>query len=311
MTGHPPLREALDDYLSLRRALGFKLATAGRVLGQFIDYLDAQHATTVTVEDALAWATLPSGGSTTWHAIRLSMVRGFAVYLHSLDAAVPVPAADLLRHGPDRATPYLYCDTEIRALITAAGRLQPGFRAATYQTLIGLLAVSGVRISEAIALDTDDLDTTGGQLLIRQTKFGKDRLVPLHPSTTQTLAEYRNRRDQQHPYPRCPALLVSTTGTRLHHSNVSLVFARLTGQAGIIRRSATCRPRIHDLRHSFAVATVLDWYRTGADVPAMMPRLATYMGHTDPKHTFWYLSAAPELMALAGQRLDAHLAGRS
>jgi integrase/recombinase XerD len=311
MTGHPPLRDALDDYLCLRRALGFKLATAGRVLGQFVDYLDARHATTVTVEDALAWATLPAGGSTTWPAIRLSMVRGFAVYLHSLDAAVPMPPADLLRHGPDRATPYLYSDTEIRALITAAGTLQPGFRAATYQTLIGLLAVSGVRISEAIALDTDDLDTTGGQLLLRQTKFGKDRLVPLHPSTTEVLLRYRDLRDQQHPNLRCPALLVSTAGTRLHHSNVSLVFARLTGQAGIIRRSATCRPRIHDLRHSFAVATVLDWYRTGADVPAMMPRLSTYLGHTDPKHTFWYLSAAPELMALAGQRLDAHLAGRS
>jgi integrase/recombinase XerD len=311
MTGHPPLRAALGDYLSLRRALGFKLATAGRVLGQFIDYLDGQHATTVTVEDALAWATLPAGGSTTWHAIRLSMVRGFTVYLHSLDAAVPVPPADLLRHGPDRATPYLYSNTEIRALITAAGGLQPGFRAATYQTLIGLLAVSGIRISEAIALDTDDLDTTSGQLLLRQTKFGKDRLVPLHPSTTETLAGYRNRRGQEHPRPRCPALLISTAGTRLHHSNVSLVFARLTGQAGIVRRSATCRPRIHDLRHGFAVATLLDWYRTGADVPAMMPRLATYMGHSDPKHTFWYLSAAPELMALAGQRLDAHLAGRS
>jgi integrase len=311
MTGHPPLRDALDDYLCLRRALGFKLATAGRVLGQFVDYLDARHATTVTVEHALAWATLPAGGSTTWPAIRLSMVRGFAVYLHSLDAVVPVPPADLLRHGPDRATPYLYSDTEIRALITAAGTLQPGFRAVTYQTLIGLLAVSGCRISEAIALDTDDLDTTGGQLLLRQTKFGKDRLVPLHPSTTETLLRYRDLRDQQHRHLRCPALLISTAGTRLHHSNVSLVFARLTGQAGIVRRSATCRPRIHDLRHSFAVATVLDWYRTGADVPAMMPRLATYLGHIDPKHTFWYLSAAPELMALAGQRLDAHLAGRS
>jgi integrase len=249
MTGHPPLREALGDYLCLRRALGFKLATAGRLLGQFIDYLDDQDATTVTVEDALDWATLPAGGSTTWHAIRLSMVRGFAVYLHSLDAAVTVPPADLLRHGPDRVTPYLYSDSEIRALIAAAGTLQPEFRAVTYQTLIGLLAVSGCRISEVIALDTDDLDTTGGQLLVRQTKFGKDRLVPLHPSTTRTLVGYRNLRDQAHPHPRCPALLVSTTGTRLQHSNVSLVFARLTGQAGIIRRSATCRPRIHDLRH--------------------------------------------------------------
>ncbi len=312
MTGRASLGEELQQYLLLRRALGFKLKTAGRLLGQFVDYLDAQHATTVTVEDALAWATLPADTSRTWHAIRLSMVRGFAVYLHSLDPEVAVPPADLLRHGNDRVTPYLYSDTEIRALVAAAGVLRPAFRAATYQTLIGLLAASGIRISEAIALDTDDLDPAdGGQLLVRCTKFGKDRLVPLHPSTTRALVDYRTLRDQRHPHPRCPALLVSTVGTRLHHSNIGLIFNRLTAQAGIARRSATCRPRIHDVRHSFAVASLTDWYRTGADVPALMPRLATYLGHTDPKNTFWYLSAAPELMALAGQRLDVHLAGRS
>lgn len=312
MTGHPSLREAVQQYLSLRRALGFKLKTTGRLLGQFVDYLQAQRATTLTVEHALAWATLPAGASTTWHAIRLSMVRGFAAYLHGLDATAAVPPADLLRHGNDRVTPYLYSDIEIRALLTAAGTLRPAFRAATYQALIGLLATSGIRIGEAIALDTNDLDPAdGGQLLVRRTKFGKDRLVPLHPSTTQALTEYLTLRDQRHPHPRWPALLVSTVGTRLHHSNIGLVFNRLTAQAGITRRSATCRPRIHDVRHSFAVATLTDWYRTGADVPALMPRLATYLGHTDPKNTFWYLSAAPELMALAGQRLDAHLAGRS
>jgi integrase len=312
MTSQLLLRDVLGEYLLLRRALGFKLKTAGRLLGQFVDYLDAQHATTVTVDHALAWATLPGEGSTTWHAIRLSAVRGFAIYLHSLVSTVAVPPADLLRHGNDRVTPYLYSDAEIRALIGAAGALRPEFRAATYQTLIGLLAASGIRIGEAIALDTDDLDTAdGGQLLVRRTKFGKDRLVPLRPSTTRALLDYRNLRDKRHPRPRCPALLVSTVGTRLHHSNIGLVFNRLTAQAGITRRSATCRPRIHDVRHSFAVATLTDWYRTGADVQAMMPRLATYLGHTDPKNTFWYLSTAPELMALAGQRLDAHLAGRS
>lgn len=312
MTAHPPLRQALDEYLNLRRVLGFKLAATGRLLGQFLDYLDARQATTFTVAHALAWATSPSSASSTWHAMRLSMARGFAVYLHSLDASVVVPPADLLRHGNDRATPYLYSDAEIRALITAAGRLQPEFRAATYQTLIGLLAATGLRISEAIALDTDDLDPAdGGHLLVRQTKFGKDRLVPLHPSTTRALVDYLNQRARQHPQPRCPALLVSTVGTRLHHSNIGLVFNRLTTQVGIVRRSANCRPRIHDVRHSFAVATLTDWYRNGDDVPAMLPRLATYLGHTDPKNTFWYLSAAPELMALAGQRLDGHLAGRS
>ena len=309
MTG-PGLREVLDQYLALRRALGFKLKTSGRLLGQFVDHLDAQGTTTFSVADAVAWATLPGGASSTWHAIRLSMVRGFAAYLHGLDPTVAVPPADLLRHGNDRVTPYLYSDAEIRALITAAGALRPAFRALTYQTLIGLLVASGIRIGEAIALDTDDLDPAdGGQLLIRNTKFGKDRLVPLHPSTTRALVDYLTLRDQRHP--QCPALLVSIVGTRLHHSNIGLVFNRLTAQTGITRRSATCRPRIHDVRHSFAVATLTDWYRTGADVPALMPRLATYLGHTDPKNTFWYLSAAPELMALAGQRLDTHLAGRS
>jgi integrase/recombinase XerD len=311
MSGHPPLRDALADYLTLRRALGFKLANAGRLLGQFVEYLDRHEAPTPTIAHALAWATLPLTASTTWPAIRLGAVRGFVTYLHSLDATVPVPPADLLRHGSDRATPYLYSDAQIRALITATGGLQPPFRAATYQTLIGLLVVSGIRIGEAIALDTDDLDVTSGLLVLRHTKFGKTRLVPLHPSTTRALTEYLNLRDQEHPHPRCSALLVSTAAARLHHANVSLVFARLTRQAGIIPRSAACRPRIHDVRHSFAVATVLDWYRTGADVPAMMPHLATYLGHTDPKNTFWYLSAAPELMALAAERLDAHLAGPS
>jgi len=147
--------------------------------------------------------------------------------------------------------------------------------------------------------------------VVRHTKFDKSRLVPLHPTTMRALTSYLDLRDQTHPHPASPALLVGTTGARLHHANIALTFARLARQAGITPRSATCRPRIHDLRHSFAVATVLDWYRTEADVAAMLPRLATYLGHTGPKHTFWYLSAAPELMALAGQRLDAHLAGRA
>src|SRR6266545_5710975 len=254
MSAHPPLRDALADYLALRRALGFKLANAARLLGQFVDYLH--------------------------------------------------------RHGPDRATPYLYSDHEIRALIDAAGGLRPRLRAATYQTLIGLLAVSGIRVGEAIALDTTDLDVDQGLLVVRHTKFDKSRLVPLHPTTVRALTGYLDLRDQAHPQPASPALLVGTTGARLHHANVGLTFARLGRQAGITPRSAACRPRIHDLRHSFAVATMLDWYRTDADVPAMLPRLATYLGHTDPKHTFWYLSAAPELLALAGQRLDAHLAGQ-
>ena len=311
MSTQPVLRDALSEYLALRRAVGFKLASAGRLLGQFVDYLDEHGAGTPTTDDALAWANLPAGASSNWRAIRLSVVRGFARYLHSLDATVAVPSADLLRYGPDRATPYLYADAELRHLLAAAGELRPRFRAATYQTLIGLLATCGLRVSEAIALNTTDLDRAEALLVIRETKFAKSRLVPLHSTTTARLAAYSTLRDQTHGHPLCPALLLSGAGTRLHHSNVSLTFARLAQRVGITRRSAACRPRLHDLRHTFAVATVLDWYRTGADVPALLPRLATYLGHTDPKHTYWYLTAAPELMALAGQRLDAYLADRS
>ncbi len=301
----PRLRDALGDYLDLRRALGFRLVNAGRLLGQFAGYLEAHGADTVTAEHALAWATRPPGASVHWHAIRLSVVRGFAAYLHSLDPAAEVIPVGQFRPGVCRATPYLYSDAEIGALIKAAA----GLRAATYQTLISLLAVSGIRIGEAIGLDDADFDAGRELLVIRNAKYGKHRLVPLHPSTTRALTRYAQLRRQAHPRPGSPALLVSTAGTRLLHSNIGLTFARLAEQARLTRRSVSCRPRVHDLRHSFAVKTVLGWYRDGADIAALMPRLSTYLGHTDPQHTFWYLSAAPELMALAGQRLETHLAG--
>src|SRR6266480_110303 len=268
-TSRSPLRDALGDYLSLRRALGFQLASAGRLLGQFVGYLEAHGMDAVTTEHALAWATLPAGASAHWQAIRLSVVRGFAAYLHSID-----PSAEVIPVG-----------------------------------LISLLAVTGIRIGEAIGLDDEDFDVGRELLVVRHGKYGKHRLVPLHPSAVRALARYAEFRRHAQPRPASPALFLSTAGTRLWHSNIGLTFARLAGRAGITRRSPSCRPRIHDVRHSFAVATVLGWYRDGADIPALMPRLSTYLGHTDPQHTFWYLSAAPELMALAGQRLEAHLAG--
>ena len=302
------LRSALVDYLSLRRALGFRLANADRLLGQFVGYLEQGGIDSVTTEQALTWAMLPAGASAHWWAIRIGVVRGFATFLHGLDSSVEVPPAGLIRAaGPCRATPYLYSEAEIRSLIQAAGALRPGPRAATYQSLISLLAISGIRIGEAIALDDADLDLDRELLVVRNTKFNKHRLVPLHPSATRALTGYRHLRQHAHPRPASPALFLSGAGTRLWHSNINLTFAQLLERVGLTRRSASCRPRIHDLRHSFAVATLLRWYRDGADIPALMPRLSTYLGHSDPQHTFWYLSAAPELMALAGNRLQAHL----
>jgi site-specific recombinase XerD len=305
-----PLRQALIDYLSIRRALGTKLERAEKLLAQFVTYLEARQVATVTIEDALAWATSPKGTSAWWWALRMSPVRGFATYLRTVDGCAEVPPVGLIAHGRHRATPYLYSDTDICALVKAAAGLTRRLSAATYPALIRVLAVTGMRIGEAIALDTDDLDDYLGVLTVREGKFGKSRLLPLHPSSTTGLRQYLQTRNRLRPNRTSDALFISSTGTRLSYIAVHRTFRHLTRQAGLDARSAACRPRIHDLRHSFAVATLLDWYRQDADVQALLPRLSTYLGHADPKHTFWYLSAAPELLTLAGQRLDAHLAGQ-
>ncbi len=306
------LEQALADYLRIRRALGFKLERAERLLAQFVAYLHDHNAEVPTIEDALAWATSPAAATPRWWAHRLSTVRGFAVHLHALDPRVEVPPPGLLRSGPRRAIPYLYSQADITALVHAAGTLPRPLGAATYQTLIGLLAVTGMRVGEAIRLDRDDLDADhDGLLRVRDSKFGKSRLLPLHPSTVTALRAYLQVRDELLPAPASSALLLSTAGTRLGYNNVWRTFHRLVHQAGITARSASRQPRIHDLRHSFAVRTMLDWYARGADVQALLPRLSTYLGHADPKHTYWYLSAAPELLALAAHRLDAHRAGQA
>jgi len=300
------LRQALADYLAVRRSLGYKLARPEKLLGQFITYLEDQGAATVTTDHALAWAILP-GGDANWHAHRLSVVRGFAAYLRTIDPSAQVPPAGLIPARPRRATPYLYSGADITALIAAAASLRSRLRVATYQVLIGLLAVTGMRVGEAIRLDRGDLDLAGGVVTVRQSKFGKTRLLPLHPTAVTALRGYLRLRDRLHPQPGTAAVFISPAGTRLLYCNVHATWKLLVASAGLKPRSAACRPRIHDLRHSFAVASLLDAYAAGQDGQARLALLSTYMGHTDPSHTYWYLSAAPELLALAGQRLEDHL----
>jgi integrase/recombinase XerD len=303
-----PLHTALADYLRIRRALGFTLDHPGRYLAQFVDYLDAHAATTVTVEHALAWAMRPGCGAA-WQAQRLAMVRGFATYLHTIDPATQIPPPGLLRGRWPRATPYLYSAADVAALLRAAAVLRSPLRVATYQTLIGLLAATGIRVGEAIAADRDDLDLQRDTLLIRDAKYGKQRLLPLHPSTPAAVSDYLTLRGRLMPTATNPALLISQRGTRLLYSQVRCTFLRLVDHAGLPVRSGRCRPRIHDLRHSFAVSTLLDWYRDHADVPALLPSLSTYLGHANPRDTYWYLSAAPELLALAADRLGTRQEG--
>jgi len=298
------LRAELDRYLTIRRALGFKLRRAELLLSDFVDYLDAAGIDSITTDVAFAWASLPRNGSSGWWGHRLSVVRAFARHLHAIDPIHEVPPTGLLPAKTHRATPYLYSDTDIAALMTAARQLRSPLRAATFETLVGLLAVSGLRIGEALRLDRGDVDLALGVVRIRETKFGKSREVPLHPSTVEALVAYAHRRDQLCPRPREQAFFVSTAGARLLYCNAHLAWQGLVRSAGLQPRSTTCRPRPHDVRHSFAVRTLLGWYRDGADVAARMPLLSTYLGHVHPGNTYWYLSAAPELLTLVADRLE-------
>ena len=237
----------------------------------------------------------------------MEAVRGFAAFLHAHDPAHEIPPPGLFPRRRLRAVPYLYSPADIAALQAAAGRLRGPLRAETYTVLIALLAVTGLRISEALALDDGDIDTGEGMLLVRQDKAQSFRLVPLHPTALAALAGYRHRRDQAFPGRAATAVLASRTGDRLTYNAVHKTFTGLAAAAGLGPRTGRCRPTIHGLRHSFAVNMLAGWYRDGADVPARLPWLSTVMGHSGPASTYWYVSASPELMALAAQRLQAHV----
>jgi integrase len=300
------LRAAAGQYLAMRRSLGFKLTTQGRHLMRFVGYCEARGAEHITTELALAWATQTSRGSSdeVYWSRRLMVVRIFARHMAALDPATEVPPEDVLPHHYRRIAPYLYSPGEITALMAAAGRLTPPLRAATWQTLIGLLAVTGMRKSEACHLDRDQVDLVAGVLTIADSKFGKSRQLFLHPTAVTALRGYQLRRHRWCPVPAAPSFFISTRGTRLDEHNLTHTFARLLDEAGIAAPPGRRRPRIHDLRHSFTVASLLDFYRDGGDVQARLPLLSTWLGHVDPKSTYWYLQAVPELLALAAGRLE-------
>jgi integrase/recombinase XerD len=298
------MSQAVDDYLALRRALGFKLTRHGRLLPDLIAYLDAAGETTVSTRLALEWATQPAGHPQEW-AVRLSIARGFARYLRALDGRAEVPPADLLPRCRRRPAPYLYSDVEIAALLAATETLRFPLTRATYRTLIGLLAVSGMRVGEAIGLDRSDVDPAAGCVTVRGGKPGASRELPQHDSTLRALEEYCRVRDQRWPCPSSPAFFLSTAGTRLFYANVYKTFRGLLAEAGLRPRvGGDGGPRIHSLRHTFAVSTLSDGYRADVDVPALMPRLASYLGHAAPACSYWYLQATPELLQLAAERLE-------
>lgn len=296
------LRKAMQDYLSVRRALGYKLEREGMLLPDFVAYLDRQRSPFITTELAFRWASQSADASAYWWARRLGVVRGFAKHIRARDPRTEVPPADLIPYRKPRVTPYLYTDADVRALMQACRRFHGALKPATYATLFGLLATTGMRVGEAIALDRSDVHEREQLLVVRHSKFGKSREVLLDRSTVDALYAYARTRQRIVPRANSPSFFISQARTRLQYQHVWESFARLRRWAGLPDRPRP--PRIHDLRHSFAVHTLLRWYREGVDVDARIAALSTYLGHVSPSTTYWYLTAAPELMGLAAQRLE-------
>jgi integrase len=305
------LEEHVDDYLRLRRALGFKLERHGRLLPQLVAYLEAAGASTVTRELAISWARLPTGAHPRYWAARLTIARGFAAYLQTIDPATEIPPAEVFAVRYQRPTPYLWSGQDICRLLRATRALRPPLKAASYESLFGLLAVSGMRVGEAVALEPSDVDLDDGVITIRaqNAKLERARLIPLHPTTVQALDRYATTRARLCPLPRSTAFFLSGTGTTIDASAVSKTLRKITTGLGL--RTEAAHPRTHDLRHSFAVSTLIGWQQSGIQIDEQIAVLSTYLGHVSPAETYWYLTATPELMGAAADRLDQRFGARS
>jgi integrase len=307
------LRDRLRDYLALRRGLGFRLVEAECYLRGFCSFMAQERATVVTSSLALRWAMAPASVRPTTWAGRLTVIRQFAHYLKGFDPATEIPAARLLPFPPKRCQPYLYSLDEIERLMSAA-RSMPSrqtLKPHTVATLIGLLAVTGMRVNEALGARREDVDLESGVITIRGSKFTKSRLVPLHPSTVQALKEYASRRDRCIPrrWPHGPYFLLTGRGARFAVSEVHLAFDAISRTVGLRTPQMRRGPRLHDFRHRFATETLLRWSRAGVEIEREMPTLTTYLGHSNLSDTYWYLSAHPELLKHAALRLERRWGG--
>ena len=303
----------LDRYLTIRRRLGYHLDTAARILRRFIAFAEREHAECISTDLFLRWQqAFGRANRHTWSR-RLSVIRLFAQWLHGIDERHEVLPQALIPGRYRRVRPYIYSEDEIRRVVEAAAELPSinGIRALTCSTLFGLIAVTGLRVSEALSLDVTDVDLESGVLSLRRGKFGKARLLPVADSTTSRLAAYAKERQRLLGRMSDP-FFVSDRGERLTACGARYNFAAVCQTIGLRPGQKYRRhgrgPRIHDLRHTFAARTLLHWYRTGQDPTREMLKLTTYLGHADPAHTYWYIEAVPELLALASQRMETSLA---
>jgi integrase len=300
------LQNAVKEYIALRRGLGYKLGYESKALPDFVSFLERKGSTCITVKLALCWAMLPENVQPAWWAKRLSYIRNFARYMSSIDPRTEIPPLDLLPYRYQRPTPHIYTHDEIVRLLDAAKNLQPatGLRRWTYYFFFGLLAATGLRLSEAINLQCKDVDLDKNMLTIRETKFKKSRLVPIHASTSDKLKEYILHRDAFLKKRAENRFFVSELGKPLKISTVLWTFRKLSVQIGLRSPSDSTGPRPHGFRHTFTTNTLLNCYRDCLDVEQCMPRLSTFLGHTNVTDTYWYLSSVPELLVLTVTLLE-------
>lgn len=303
------LLNELNEYLTLRRGLGFKLGGHESALRKFVVFLQARAAEFVTTPLALEWAQQPQQTSQAHRAHRLGMARDFARYLSARDPRTEVPPKDLLPGQVRRAQPYIYSTVQILRLVQAAASLEPcdGLRPRTYGALFGLLAVTGMRVGEVVALKDHDVDLNQGVLTVRQSKFNKTRILPIHSSTQEELRTYARSRDKLVPIRATDCFFVSSRGTGLNNSIIRHAFIQISRHIGLRAPADRLGPRMHDLRHTFAVRTLTDWYRSGVDPEQRLPLLSAYLGHAKVSDTYWYLTAVPELMGVVSVRLEKFL----
>lgn len=301
------LERALEDYISIRRALGTQLRQPASLLRNFVAFLRTEGESHITTTLALRWATRPTGVDPFRWAARLGMVRRFAIWYSAIDPRTEIPSADLLPFHRRRKPPHIYSDEEIERLLRRTRQLPSSkkLRARTFTTLFGLLVASGMRINEALSLDRSDVDLDRGILHIRRTKFRKSRYVPVHPTTVAALKKYGKVRDHLFSAPSTPAFFISERGRRIPAKTAQYNFAKVSQQVGlrVPAKNHGRGPRLHDLRHRFATRTLIQWYRGSLDVERELPKLSAYLGHVHVNDTYWYLEAVPELLQLATHRL--------
>lgn len=313
MSARPRLHTRVTDYLAERRRLGFELQSHDTLLADFAQFVaDRHHHGPLTVELMADWVRTGKEGlgtPETWYR-RMAILRRFIRYLRQFEPQTEMPEASIFGPEPGRVAPHIYREEEIVDLLAAARTLGPrgSLRPATFETLFGLMASTGLRVSEALHLGDIDVDLKRGMLTVRETKFAKSRQLPLHPSTTEALARYRQQRMRHVPTTADTPFFIGSRGRRLGRPlgdrQVHRVFNALRDRLGWVNRGAHAAPRLHDLRHTFAVRRLVCWHREGTDIDQMMLALSTYLGHTKISHTYWYLSAVPELMALAGGKFE-------